>query len=823
MRYVKHNQTGELKSGRFRVDPRLILIPAPVNLAIDLRHAVRQWRAAPGFAVVSILSLALGIGSTATVFSVVYGALLDLYPYRGADRMVQLRLYDRSGRRNFLLLPARQFSDFRRLDVLDGAVAMDNWEMASTGDALPEGIRTAHLSADAFAYFGVPTILGRAFSDDSERVVVLGYPFWQRRYGGSRDVLGQTLELDHRNYTIIGVVPPRFRWGNSDVYTPLAMTSDLNRVYIVDARLKPGVSHQRAEAEMQPLLDQFARETPDRFPRGFRAHVASLTGAVVGPFKGTLLLMFAAVAVLLAVGCANVSILLLARGAGRLHEFAVRSALGASRNRLVGQLFTESALLAASGGALGVLLAVEGVKAVVDWLPKGTFPPEVDIHLNAPALVFSAAVAVIAGILSGISPALRFSAPRLNELMRGAGQRATAGSGSRRSHDFLTAAQVALTILLFSAAGSAMRSFLNVYRTKLGYDPHHVLTAGISIPDGSYTTYEARAAFYSRIHKRVAALPGVRAAAVALFPIPPMEDVRQPLEIFGRTAQKGQIVDVQQTTGEYFSTLGIPLLKGRVWSEVETDRAAPIAVINQEMARHFWPGGDPIGQRVRLPNFTAFTSWMLAAKGSNGWLEIVGVAGDTPNRGLREPVAPAMYVPYTLLMGDSMELVIRTESAPLTMVRAVREQIHSVDAGQPVSKTRTAEDLLRAEGWGREQFVASLFLVFAVLALALAATGLYSVTSYATALRAREFGIRMALGAQRSQVMRLALTSAVKTVGVGAAAGLTLSLAVKSFLARWIAGPVYDPVMLGAVIVTLLAASGLAARRAASCVLWNML
>jgi predicted permease len=799
-----------------------------VNLAIDLRHVARQLRMAPGFAVVSILSLALGIGATATVFSVIYGALIDPYPYRGADRMVQLRLHDQSGHRNVILLSSRQFGDFKRLDVLDGAVAMDNWDMASTGDALPEAVRVAHLSADAFAYFGVPTIFGRAFSgsaarpgEGSEQVVVLSYPFWQRRYGGSRDVLGKMLQLDHRNYTIVGVVPPRFRWGNSDVYKPLAMTADPNRIYMVDARLKAGVSPRTAEAEMQPLLEQFARETPDHFPRSFRVRVTSLADAVVGPFKRTLILLFAAVGVLLAVGCANVSILLLARGTGRLHEFAVRSAMGASRKRLVGQLFTESVLLALSGGAAGVLFAIEGVRAVVAFLPKGTFPPEANIHLNVPVLVFSTAVAAITGVLFGIAPALQFSVPRLNELMRGAGQRTTAGSGSRRRHDFLVASQVALTILLLAAAGSAMRSFLGVYNTRLGYDPHNVLTASISLPDGSYTTYETRAAFYSRIRKKVAALPGVKSAAVALFRIPPVEEVRQGLEIMGRTYEKGLTVDVQETTGEYFSALRIPLLKGRVWSDEETDRPAHIAVVNQEMARHFWPGGDAIGQKVRLPGFTAFTSWILAAKGSNDWLEIVGVAGDTPNRGLREPVAPALYVPYTLLMGDSMDLVIRTESAPMTMVRAVREQVHSIDPGQPVAKTRTGEDLLRAEGWAREQFVASLFLVFAMLALALAATGLYSVISYATALRSREFGIRMALGAQKGHVMGLVLTSAAKTVGAGVVVGMALSVASNRLLAQWTAGSVFDPVMLAAVMAMLLASSGLAAflpaRRAASC------
>jgi putative ABC transport system permease protein len=799
-----------------------------VKFSIDIRLIVRQLRMAPGFAAVSILSLALGIGATATVFSVIYGALVAPYPYRGADRMVQVRLYGQSGRRNFLLLSSRQFADFKKLDVLDGAVAMDNWDMASTGDALPEAVRTAHLSADAFAYFGVPPIFGHTFSlsavqpdEDPEHVVVLGYPYWQRRYGGSKDVVGKQLQLDHQNYTIIGILPPRFRWGNSDVYKPLALTSDPNRIYIVDARLKAGVSNQKAEAEMQPLLEQFAKETPGHFPPGFRVHVASLTGIVAGSLRGTLLLLFAAVGVLLAVGCANVSILFLARGTGRLHEFAVRAALGASRGRLIGQLFTESVLLALAGGSAGILFAVAGVKAIGAWLPAGTFPPEAVIQLNLPVLVFSTAVAVTTGIAFGISPALHFSAPQMSELMRAGSHRTTAGSRSRRMRDLLVACQVALTILLLSAAGSAMRSFVNVYHTKLGYDPHDVLTINLSLPDGNYTTYETRAGFYHAINQRVAALPGARSAAMAQFQIPPSEDIRQTLEIMGRTPENGQTVDVQETTGEYFSTLRIPLLKGRVWSEAENNRAAHVAVINEEMARRFWPNSDVIGQRIRLPEFKAFTAWILAAKDSNGWLEIIGVVGNTPNRGLREAVAPMAYVPYTLVMGDSMQLVIRTAAAPMSMVRAVRQQIHFVDPGQPVAKAQTAEELLRAEGWAREQFVASLFLIFAVLALALAATGLYSVVAYATALRSQEFGIRMALGAQKAHVIGLVLGSAARTVSLGIVVGIALSIACNGLIAHWVPGSVYDPVVLTVIAVLLFGATGLAAfvpaRRAGNC------
>ena len=784
---------------------------------------MRQLRMKPGFSIVSILSLALGIGATTTVFSVIYGVLINPYPYRGADRMVQLRIVDPSGRKNFLLLSAPQFTEFQKLDVFDGALATDNWDMASTGDALSEAVRTGQLSVGAFAYLGVPPLIGRTFSAP-EPVVVLGYPYCQRHYAGAAGAIGKVLQLDHRDYTIAGVMPPRFRWGNSDVYKPLVMTSDPNRVYMVDARLKEGVSATRAEAAMTPLLEQFARETPEHFYKQFHVQVNHLTGVAAGRLTGVLLLLFAAVGVLLAVGCANVSILFLARGAARRQEFAVRAALGATRKRLVGQLFTESFLLALAGGSAGVALAIGSVRAVVAWLPAGTFPPEAVIAVNLPVLVFSVVIAVATGIVSGVSPALRFSSPQLEEFMRTASYRATAGSGSRRTYDFLVAGQVALTILLLAAAGSAIHSFLAAYRARLGYDPSHVLTLGLSLPDGSYTTYEKRTAFYDAIHKRVAGLRGVKSAAVALFPIPPEAPVRQAIEVMRGVTEKAQAVDLQETTGEYFATLGIPLLSGRIWSDAENKRAAHLVVINEEMAHRFWPNGDgsqAVGQRIRFPGFTAFTTWIVAAKGSNDWLEVIGVVGNTPNRGLRESPAPEAFVPYTLLMGDSLSLVIRAESTPLGMAHALREQIHAVDAGQPVGKIETAEDLLRAAGWAREQFVASLFLVFAIIAVTLAATGLYSVVSYATTLRSREFGIRIALGAQKRHVIRLVLGGAVRTVGWGVAAGLALSMACNGVISHWVSASVYDPLMLGLVSLLLFAATGLAAfvpaRRAASC------
>jgi len=763
-----------------------------------VRHALRQLHA------VSVLSLALGIGATASVFSVIYGALLDPFPYRGADRIVQIRLLDPAGRRNYLLLSYRQFELFRRCEAFDGAVALDRWDMASTGDAFAEPVHTAHLSADAFEVLGVPPLAGRGFTTAGAREVVLSDLYWRPKYAGSASAIGQTLELDHEVYRIVGVMPPRFRWANSDVYTPLAATSDPNRVYIVDARLRSGVSREHAEAAVQPLLETFAKETPAHFPVGFHASMRTLAEGTVGDFRRTLFLLFAAVAVLLLLGCANVSVLMLARGTERMHEFAVRAALGASRGRLVLQLLSESMALAGAGGVGGVMLAWAGVRAFAAMMPVGTFPPEALIQVNAPVLLFSTAVAVSSAMLFGVAPALQLSAPLVQDCLRGASHRIAGTRATRSAQGALVGCQVALTVVLLAAAGGVVRGFFALYHTKLGYDPSHVFTAELALPDGSYGSYMARSSFYRAIEKKAAETPGVQSAAVALFPIPPGEPVRQPLEIAGRAAVRGQSVEVQETSGAYFATLAIPVRRGRVWSVDENDRAAHVAVINEEMARQFWPAGDPIGQRIRLPDFVAVTSWMLAAKDSNGWLEVIGVVGDTPNRGLRDAAAAEVYVPYTLVIGDALHLVVRTQGAPLGMARAVRGQIRAVDPGQPVGSPLTAEEYLRSEGWAREQFVASLFLVFAGAALALALFGLYSVVTYATTARAQELGIRVALGAQKRDVVALVLWSAGQTVSIGVLAGVGLSVGLR----HWVAA---DAQMLGGSGVLMVVAATAAA------------
>lgn len=783
------------------------------QISADLRYASRQLLKNRTFALVSLLSLSLGIGATTAVFSVIYGVLLHPFPYGGADRMVTFHVTDKAGHKgsgNYLLLSAAQFQDIQKAPMLDGVIGTDNWDMSATGEDLPEAIHTGKLSANAFQYFGVPPVLGREFmaadgpaGKEPQHVVVLSYHFWQSHFAGSRAILGKVFQLDHENYTIIGVVPPRFAWFHSDVYIPLYLTNDPNRVFIIDAKLKPGITPKAAEVSLQPLIESFAKETPEHFPQNVRLRIANLNAPTEKRFAGMLIILFAAVTLLLLVGCTNVSILLLARAAAQQHELAVRCAIGASRRRIMKQLITEAMLLATLGCLLGIGLAYRGVPLIIRWLPEDSFPNNASIHINIPVLLFSVLVAISTGILFGLWPAFRSSQPEIAQVMQANTSKAAGTVRSRRFQSALIAGQVSLTVLLLAGAGASIRTFLNLYETPLGYDPRHLLTVSLQFPDGTHTQLAERQNFYSQVRQRVAAIPGVEVVGIFPFGFPPQSHFGRQLEIFDRPAVKSLSVYTNPVSREFFDALRIPVLKGKIWSEQETRRAAHVAVVNQAFAHRYWPDGNAVGKKIRLPNFTAFTSWMLAHPDSNGWLEITGIVGNTPNDGLSQPAAPAVYVPYNLILGDSFSLIIRTEGNPLSITHAIREQVHSLDAGQPVNGVRTAEDILSAEGWATEKFVASLFLLFAGLALVLAAIGLYSVVSFAVAQRYHEFGIRMALGAQRTTIVMMVLSAGAGAIGYGLLGGLLLCFVTNGALKHWTHGSMYDPAVILSVSILL--------------------
>lgn len=787
----------------------------------DLKFSYRELRKRPGLAFTAIFSLALGIGATTAVFSIIYGLLANPYPYNGAKRMINLLVVNESGNNRWVGVTGSQLKILRQLKCAESvAASWGTWNLTTTGDDLPQDVPSVQLSANAGAYFGVPALLGRTLlpsdapdGQDPQPVVVLSYLFWQRHFNADRTVVGRTLQLVHKNYTIIGVLPPRFTWNDADVYLPLKVTNDASINFSPLIKLKPGITHAAANAELQPLLEQFARETPAHFPKKFRVHVQGIDEWYGEHLGRSLFLLFGAVALLLLIGCANVSILLLARGTARQHELAIRSAIGASSWRIQRQLLAEALALSLLGTSGGVLLAYRLLPVLVRWLPEYSFPHEAAIAINLPVLGFSVAVAFLTGILSGLAPAFQFSRPQVAQLMQSTSRRSTGGARGKRTHNWLMAGQISLTLVLLTSAAAAVNGFVRLVHADLGYDPRHTMSVGIPVHQNAHVSWENRSAYFEQILARVQAMPEVVSAGISTNATPPSNGQDLSFEILSRSTGAKQELRANYISPEYFSVLRIPLLQGRLWDQPEIVRGARLAVINQTMARQYWPQGDALGKAIRLPDLKAEPPFAQGTPDSNGWLQIIGVVADARDDGLRKPVKPAVYVPFTLHMYMFTQILVRTHAAPLSVLNRVRAEVKAADPDQQVfGDTRDLEQWIQREdeyAYGR--LVAALFSAFSLLALALAAFGLFSVVSYGVAQRTNEFGIRMALGATRAQVLRLVFVSTARSVTGGLASGLVLSLLLSGVLSKWAEGSSHNPLMFVGVTLLLMLTAALAA------------
>jgi predicted permease len=786
----------------------------------DLRYSLRQLIKSPGFTLTAVFSLALGIGATTAVFSVIYGALLNPFPYRAPDRIVRLTITSKEEAADWVNPNGPQLRQLRQLPIVESVLAMDFHPMILTGHAPPENIKVIGLIADGFNDLGMQPLLGRGIlpsdavaGQDPQPVAVLSYEFWKKQFSNNPQVVGQTLQLDHKNYQIVGVVAPRFTWYNPDIYLPLKVTQDPGPTFIADLRLKPGVTHEAANAALQPMVEQFARDLPKHFPEHFKVRVEGLNERVLRQIGGTLYLLFGAVMLLLAIGCGNVSILLLARGTAREHELAVRAAVGAARGRIMRQLLTESLLLAAVGAVLGILTSYKILAGIRLLLPPHAFAPEVVIRINFPVLFFSVGVALATGVMFGLWPALQLSRARIGQIVQ-AGARRVAGSvQGRKTHKVLIAGQIALTLLLLAGAGSAMESFSRMLHRRLGYDPHRVMLFGIPLHGNSYTTWATRAAYFEQLRAKIAETPGVAVAAISNYSNPPRTGWNQRFEILSKPAGEQQMAYVYQVSPEYFAALHIPLLQGRVWTEVENHDGAHVAMINRTLARRYFPNGDVSRQSVKVPGLADSPPDILSAPHiADSWLPIVGIVDDFLDDGLRNPVQPAIFVPCTLSMWAGTQILVRTSVPPPNLVHAVKMQLMAVSPDQQT--TGEVEDLdtwvSNGPEWQQEHLAAWLFGIFAWLALALAALGLYSVVAYTVAQRTNEFGIRVALGAQRGHLLRIVFTSTLGSVSSGILAGMGLSLALNRILAKSADDNERDPAILLAGILLLILVSGIA-------------
>src|SRR5882757_4160631 len=790
------------------------------TLLQDLRFALRQLVRNPGFSITSILSLTLGIGATVAVYSILYDAVLNPWPYAGIERICDVWLTDNSGREGTWGLTGPQIRQLRQTHAVEDVVASNYTSQTVTGSDVPDGATVVEMTGSHFQFLGLSPLLGRYFSPadapdgkDPQPVAVLGYKFWQRHYHGDPSVVGRTIQLNHKSYTILGVMPVRFTWRDGEVYTPLKMASDQLHRYSPEIKLKPGVTMAAASEEFRPLYQQFDHQTPNIFPKQYKISVRSLADTYTRDLKKTMYLLFGAVALLLAIGCGNLSILLLARGTARHHEFAVRSAVGASSIRIVRQLLTESLLLSLVGASLGVFVAYLAIGFLVPRLPDHSYPHEADFHINLPVLCFSVVLAVLCGIVFGLFPALQSAHPQISQVMQTGTRRLTGSVRGRRLHTALIAGQIALTLLLMTAAGAAIEGFLAMLHVPLGYQPQHVMSVLIPIRDDAHTTWADRARFYTELRDKIAAIPGVLSAGVSTNATPPNSGSPQPIEILGKPPSQAQEAEVELVGPEYFATLKIPILSGRLWDQSEIARGATLVLVNQSFVRHYLSGGSIVGHSVRFPQFATLPPIALTSNGAAGWLEIVGVVADSLNDGLDKPVAPAVYAPYTLLTFPFTQVLVRAQGDPLALLHSIKLQIASVDADQQI-----AGDIRDLEGWiqrepeyARGRLVSMLFGAFSVLALVLAAVGLYSVVSYTLLQRTSELGVRIALGAQRRDVLWIVGVSTGTGVGLGILSGLVLSFGLGRMIAQWIENGTRDPMVVLGVSVILLAVAAIAA------------
>jgi predicted permease len=803
--------------------------PAMQSMLQDLRHSLRQLGKNPGFTLAAVVSLALGIGATTAVFSVVYAALIHPFPYRDADRIVRLTVESKTGNEGPVLLNQQQIRTVRQSPAVEDLIATDDRSLSLTGGDYPEEVQATSITPNGFDFLGVPPLLGRGIQSsdaidrqDPQPVVVLSYKFWLKHFNANPGVLGQTIELNRIKYTIIGVAASRFRWQASDVYTPRRLSEDPAQTYSFVLRLKSGVSRIAASAALQPLMKEFAVEAPTRFPKHFQVETEGLNDWVVLGMGPKLYLLLGGVALLLVIGCGNVSILLLARGTVREHEFAVRTALGAGRARLIQLLLTESVVLALIGAMVGIGIAYVAVAAMKVILPEyQMFATEFSLTMNLPILCFSVGVALVTGILFGLSPALQHSRPQPGRVLQ-SGVRTMAGSvRGRRMHGVLISGQIALTLLLMVSAGGAIEGFVRLLHAPLGYDPHNVISVFVPLHENTFTNWSGRLAYFEQLRERVSQVPGVTETAFAPNATPPHAGSKMPFEILGQPGLGHRVELVNLVGPQFFNTLRIPLLQGRIWTNTEDQNGAHLAVINQTLARLYFPNGDAIGHAIKLPGLENRPPTLVAAPGiADSWLQVVGVVGDSRDNGLRNPVARAIFVPWTLYITPGTQIIVRSNTPPLGLVHSIRLALAAVNPDQQSGRVVSDLDTWISDQpeWQQEHLLAWLFAAFTIVALCLAAVGLYSVVSYTVAQRTNEFGICVALGAQRGHVLRLVFASTTISVGTGVLAGVVLALTMNTLLATWVDGNMRDPILLsvGVVLMSLVAAIAciLPARRA---------
>lgn len=774
-----------------------------------LRQTARPVMRRPGFALVSMLILALGIGANSAIFSMVSAVLLRPLPYADPDELVVLREYNVEEYEGYRVSPAT-FRDWRAEQrTLASLAAISEGRFELGGGDEPREVQSAAVSAEFFDLMGVPPALGSGFVPEhdapgAEPVVVLSHALWVQRYGADSAVVGGNVRLGDRPYRIVGIAAPGFEYpGGTEVWTPLGpeMPDFGNvrgaRFLLAIGRLRPDVDIDAAEADLSGI--SAAVDDPDM--RGWRARLTPLAEEITGDVRPALLILFAAVAFVLLIACANVANLLLARATRRQEELAIRAALGAGRARLTAELLSETLLLSLGGGLLGLLLASWGLDLLVALGPQ-QLPRTEEIAVDLPVLAFTFGISLLTGLLAGIVPSLRFSRPDLTSPLRQAGGRRIAGGlRANQLRSALVIGEVALSLVLLVGAGLMVRSFLSIVSVETGLDPERVLTFDFSLPSYRYPDESSRLAFSARLLERARAIPGVEHAGLTRNL--PLSGRRMTAPVRVQGVPSEDLADrphsqVSSVTPGYFRAMGIRLIDGRTFTLADDERAPPVTIVNETFARIFFPGQDPIGRRAR----TLF--------GSDEMKEIVGVVADVHHLSLTREAEPKFYQPMAQFPATGFTLVARVAPEASGMVAAVKTAVGDIDPQLPVARISSMEALL-SRSVAQPRFYASMLAVFAALAVILASVGFYAVMAGSVAERRREIGIRMAVGARMSQVVRMVVGEGAMITGVGLAVGLIVAFVLTRLLEGLLFRvSVTDPFVFAAVTVLLAVVAGLA-------------
>ena len=774
-----------------------VAAPSPVaDLTGDLRYAARSLRKHRGFTAVVLATLALGIGANAAIFSVVNAVLLRPLPYEGADRIAVIWGDLHRPGVNEIPASAGEYADYRdRSHAFEHVAAYDTAGFTVTGGGDPEEVDGAVVTASLFPLLGVSAQVGRTFLEQEEEagrndVALLSHGLWRRRFNANPAIVGRVIPIDGRPTQVVGVMPASFQFPDPavEIWKPLLLDAEAlsednrgSHGYTALVRMRPGVTLGQAQADLARVAATFGAEHPGNYRTGFSARLRPLQDEIVGDTGRPLLILLGAVGLVLLIACANVSNLLMARAASRRREIALRTALGAGRGRLVRQLLTESMLVAVAGGALGLALASWGVDLLIGLAPD-TIPRLREVDLDHRVVLFTALVSLATGVLFGIVPALRASGPALNDALKDGGRSGESAMHGRAGR-LLVVSEVALSLVLLVGAGLLVQSFARVQDVEPGFDAGGVLTLRLSLPESRYTTFEKGERFFDTLFASLLARPDVAAvAAASALPFSGLGGSRT-FHIEGREPRRPEDQPEEQlriVTDGYFQTMRIPVVKGREFSDRDRFTAPRVALVNEALARKHWPDESPIGKRVSF------------SRDDPRWYEIVGVVANVKHRGLDAADRPELYVPYRQPLFANwtvrpMQVAVRTAGDPLAAAGTVRREIARIDTEQAISDVRTMDERIGRSLEAR-RFSMILLAVFAAIALALAAIGIYGIIAYAVTERTHEIGVRLALGAQRRDVMAMIVVQGMAMAAAGTVAGVVSALLLTRLMSSLLFG-----------------------------------